>query len=148
MRVVFVVQVILLLCGASDCFTGNSCNSDENCLPFESCENQICKLRFKKGGLCTHFSLNWSCVQNTTCVDVPGLNHKMCMSNNNNCSTHADCEHGFRCIKRLGKCGLCHIDGQPCTLPYDNFECCSSYCAIHLNKSVCMDPLSHRSNGN
>ena len=147
MRVIFVTQVILLMCGVSRCHIGQDCSSDAegNCLSFESCENGKCVLCTKQNAICGGLS-NWRCCEGTTCESIPGLldnaetNGRMCVPNNNNCRIDADCSGGLRCIARLGKCGLCHSNGEKCTLPYDKYECCSSYCAINLNNTVCADP--------
>jgi hypothetical protein len=137
MRIVIVIQV-LLVCGISHCHIGQDCVSDENCLSFESCENGKCVLCTKQNAICSYG--NWRCCEGTTCESIPGLEKEMCVPNNNNCRTDADCSGGLRCLARLGKCGLCHSNGEKCTLPYDKYECCSSYCAIHLNNTVCADP--------
>lgn len=145
MRIIFVTQVLLLFCGVSHCHIGQDCSSDQNCLSFESCENGKCVLCTKQNVLCSGIG-NWRCCEGTTCEGIPGLvdnvdrQEKMCVPNNNNCRTDADCSGGLRCLARLGKCGLCHTNGEKCTLPYDKYECCSSYCAIHLNNTVCSDP--------
>jgi hypothetical protein len=136
MRVIFVIQVLLL--AGIHCHIGQDCSSDENCLSFESCERGKCVLCTKQNAICS--SDNWRCCEGNTCESIPGLEQKMCVPNNNNCRTNADCSGGLRCLARLGKCGLCHSNGEKCTLPYDTYECCSSYCAIHLNNTVCADP--------
>lgn len=145
MRVVFVMQVILLLCGISNCHIGQKCASDEHCLSFEACDDGKCVLCHKRYASCTFMS-SWGCCKGNTCEEIPGLlneygsQQSMCVPNNNRCKTNADCGGGLRCLARLGKCGLCHNNGESCSLPYDKYECCSSYCAIHLNDTVCADP--------
>lgn len=141
MRIVFVfLQIILLLLCKSTAHIGNNCSSNANCLDFEKCENNTCVLCTSQNAVCYDYS--WPCCEGTSCQEIPNLNTSMCVPNNNNCKSDVDCVGGLRCIVRLGKCGICNSNGKHCTLPYDSLECCSSYCAIHIDGGICTDPWS------
>lgn len=113
------------------------CESDQDCLSFESCQKSKCKLCSKQDVIC---GSGWPCCENTSCVHIPNLGVSMCKKNQNKCRTDSDCTGGLHCLIRLGKCGICLTNGERCTLPHYTYECCSSYCAMHLNETVCADP--------
>jgi hypothetical protein len=146
MRTVIVLALqALLLC--TTCVVAqhidSSCRTDSNCDSWLACRNGKCTACAKESTTCIKNATGFlsQCCAGTTCEPIPGLNSSHCVSNNNNCRRHADCPHELNCLRRLGKCGYCHYDGKECTLPYDNLECCSSYCGFSSSgKTYCADP--------
>jgi hypothetical protein len=116
-----------------------SCDTDSNCPPWLACVNNTCTKCMKPTTTCTQ-SL-WECCPGTTCEPIPDANAEWCMPNHNNCSAHTDCAGGTNCLARLGKCGFCKREGARCTLPFDDLECCSGYCAYEpiTKKNFCSD---------
>lgn len=118
------------------CDNRNLCDDDWSTCIDGSCiacspENSVCN-DFNK----YYFIIDWPCCPGTTCEPIPGLINHHCRPNNNNCKSDYDCDtkhSGLRCLKRLGKCGLCKPDGELCNLVHDNQECCSAFCDISVS---------------
>ncbi|CCV01743.1 hypothetical protein IIV22_066L [Invertebrate iridescent virus 22] len=147
-QVVLLLQTILLCTLSNAQHSGSTCQLDSDCDSWLSCINGLCTSCAKAGNICEPGATTgfFKCCDgsNTTCELIPGRNNtSQCMPNNNNCRTNADCSYGLSCLMRLGKCGLCHPNGEKCTLPYDTLECCSSYCRIGVyidGSGMCADP--------
>lgn len=99
-------------------------------------------------GICQGSSIYTTTINVTDQNGTVVISHNYLVSgmidnSNSSCTVTSDCSKGFGCLSRLGKCGLCHPNGERCTLPYDSLECCSSYCRIGVNadgSGVCADP--------
>lgn len=154
MKQVFLLfQTILLLCTLSNTqpqHVGDKCQSNSDCDAWLSCLNNVCTACAKPGNICipgTTIGFFKCCDgSNTTCELIPGLNGtNRCMRNQNNCNNDSDCAYGLFCLKRLGKCGLCHPNGERCTISNSKFECCSGYCKTDIynddsESGICDDP--------
>lgn len=152
-REVLLVLPILLLVDLYNCQSpgdiGSRCQRNEDCHSYLACSHNVCTACVKPGIVCIPGATGFlsKCCDGTTCELIPGLNGtSQCMPNSNNCQTNADCSYPYSCLFRFDKCGLCHPNGERCTLPYDSLECCSSYCRIGLNpdgSGMCADPQEY-----
>jgi len=109
-----------------------NCNTNSNhnpCYPWQSYINNECVSCGKLTTSCDNTT--WPCCAGTTCEPIPGLQVSKCVQNQNKCTSNSDCAVGFKCLLRLGKCGICREDGGFCESPYhEGDECCSGYCNI------------------
>lgn len=146
MKCEILLFIQILLVGLSSCRNvGVTCQTESDCFPWLACVDNVCEACRKVGTVCEPNATGFlsTCCTGYTCEEIPGLNGtSQCRPNNNNCLTDKDCLDGLNCLFRLGKCGICHKNGQKCTLPYDNLECCSSYCKFIENDvgGECSDP--------
>jgi hypothetical protein len=143
-EVLLVLQTILLYNLGSCQHAGETCQIDEDCDSWLACVNNVCTACRKVDTTCepTGSGFLSECCPGTTCEIIPGLyGTSRCEPNKNKCLTDIDCSGGLKCLFRLGKCGMCHPNGETCTLPYDSLECCSSYCRIgSQGRGKCADP--------
>ena len=145
MRYDIILLKALLLCHLGSCSINDTCQNDSDCDSWLACSNGLCTACGVVDTICEQGSIGFlnDCCSGTTCEPIPGLNHSRCRPNKNSCSTDLICTGGLRCLFRLGKCALCNPNGEKCTLPYDDLECCSSYCRLGTNNDgsgICADP--------
>lgn len=140
LEVLLVLQLVLPIFGVSKYTLPSAqknnvdqpCQTDSDCYPWLACSNNVCSVCKKVGATCIPGETGFlaECCEGTSCLKLGGSNYTHCIPGNNKCSTDADCFHNLKCLFRLGECGYCKSDGEACTLPYDDLECCSSYCRI------------------
>ena len=123
---------------------GGKCTNDINCENWLTCVDGICTQCSATNSVCGHNrDLNWPCCKDTTCESIPGLDNYHCRPNKNNCVYDSDCSHsGLKCLRRVGKCGICRPTGDACTLIGDVRECCSNFCDISVGLNgtgICVD---------
>jgi hypothetical protein len=143
-EVLLLVQLLL----TSFCYcqhTGDTCHSNSDCDSWLTCINNECTACLRQDVRCDPHTSGFDsqCCEGTTCENIPGLNGSQCRPHENICSNDAQCSGGLKCLQRIGKCGLCHSNGEHCSLPYDDLECCSSYCNISTNGSGVCTNLRH-----
>jgi hypothetical protein len=142
---VVVTLPILLLCGFYSCKSQDvnfPCQTDSDCNAWLACVNNICTACARIGSVCQNSSEYLAeCCPNTSCEYIPGLKNTLCVPNKNSCSTNKDCIPSLQCLKSVNKCGLCRSNGEKCSTPYDNLECCSNYCKVDdkFGNSMCTD---------
>jgi hypothetical protein len=137
--IILALQALLLYNITSTQHVGSHCKTDLNCDSWLTCSKMKCSTCAKESTTCTKNTT--ICCEGLICEPIPGIKSSHCVSNNNNCIRDSDCPHELKCLRRLGKCGYCHNDGEACTLPYDNLECCSSYCGVDSDgDTFCADP--------
>ena len=138
-REVLLALHVILLFNLGNC-QSDTCQSNADCDNWLTCVEGVCTWCSRPGATCESGSFSQGCCPGTICQEVQGLNSSICMPSQ--CSNDSDCPSGYGCLLRLGKCGLCHADGERCTLPYDTLECCSSWCALSGVEGVCKNPYS------
>lgn len=143
---IFLLFLQVILFSLSSCHhTGDTCQKDSDCDYWLTCVNNVCDACRKVGTRCEPGATGFltECCQGSTCEAIPGLNGtSQCRPNKNKCLSNRECSDGLKCLMRLGKCGMCRENGEKCSLPYDDLECCSSYCKITENSvtGTCSDP--------
>jgi len=131
-EILLVVQVLLVNSLTTARYNGKTCDSDSGCLPWMSCIDNTCQWCGKPGTLCGE--IYSPCCKGFVCQkmhDNAYKNASICLPES--CRVESDCPQGFGCSLRLGKCEICKKDGEICSLPFDDEECCSGFCYLPRN---------------
>lgn len=129
---IHVFSILLLFCCVNGQNKGSPCQDDSDCNSWLACVNNICTGCGKIGTTCSP-SMS-PCCEGSYCLHIEAGNFSQCVPNNEtgNCVTDADCSRGLKCVIRLNKCGICKNDNEPCSMPYDDVECCSNFCDLSI----------------
>lgn len=125
------VQILLVSYSLAIAHIGDSCTSDSDCLSWMACSENTCQWCHKPGTLCGE--IYSPCCKGLVCQKMHDniyKNTSVCLPES--CRVESDCPRGFGCLLRLGKCELCKKDGESCSLPYDDEECCSGFCYLPI----------------
>jgi hypothetical protein len=111
--------------------SGESCTTDDNCLPWLSCINGVCAQCSRQYTHCSSDNTTWPCCEGTKCYEYPGL-PSMCTRK---CNTDSECPFSQGCLNSEKVCVDCVRSGQKCD-PVTAWPCCSGKCENGVCQSV------------